>query len=321
MLTFLFSFGQTPPPPNNRLRQRRMGESHFQRMAVKLCSVRDYLQHRRIQTIPLVRLSLTYPEAANEATPLEGSSGAGGGGGGSLVLTSTDNSKSKESKSGAVKDPSQDVSLLQKFKNMIELKRESYEVEKRRKAARAMSSASSIMAATTNKQDPSLPPTGLSTSSSTSSIQNPFDLLRKLSPSKSFDQGRGAGKVDQAGEAKRTAEQAKEQTPVKKDITENGGKEEDDQRMSSANKNAHLRRRVPLLNEIGRSKTVKSSDIYRESEINEKVEEKEVGDGKGAVPEEMPESSAGQSLESMAQPNSMFCSSFTSKLTAGRFGF
>lgn len=281
MLTILFSFGQTQTKQRMR--------THCDRMAVKLCSVRDYLQNRRVQTIPLVRLSLSYPE--NETTPPDGSSGGG------LVLTSPDNSKSKESKS-ASKDPSQDVSLLQKFKNMIELKRESYEVEKRRKAARAMSSAS----VASSKQDV---PTGVS-------IQNPFDLLRKLSPSKSIDQvrGGGGGKID-AGETKRNAEPAKEQMPVKKDISENGGKEEDDQKMNSGAKNV-LRRRMPLLNEIGRSKSVKSNDIYKEPEISEKVEEKEVDAQKsrGSPSEETPESSAVQSPDSVAQPSSM-CISHT----------
>lgn len=93
---------------------------------------------------------------------------------------------------------------------------------------------------------------------------------------------------------------------MRKDISENGGKEEDEQKMSSAAKNV-LRRRMPLLNEIGRSKSVKSSDSYKEPELIEKAEEKEVDGQKsrGSSSEETPESSAAQSPDSVAQPNSM----------------
>lgn len=286
MLTLMFSFG-------NAENSKSKMQTDCERMAVKLCSVRDYLQHRRIQTIPLVRLSLTYPE--NEMTPGQEGSGSGTG---LTLIAPPDPSKSKESKS-ASKDPSQDVSLLQKFKNMIELKRESFEVEKRRKAARAMSSAGN---------------NGRPEGGQLTTIQSPFDLLRKLSPSKSLDQGRGVGRVDAtsapAGEAKRIAEQTKEQTttPTKKEMTspENGGgKEEEDLKMNSNTKNMLLRRRMPLLNEIGRSKSVKSSESFKESELSGgRGGEKEVDGKKNSPSEEMPEGSAVPSLESVAQPSS-----------------
>src|SRR6218665_3046179 len=150
MLTLMFSFG-------NAENSKSKMQSDCERMAVKLCSVRDYLQHRRIQTIPLVRLSLSYREKEMS----RGQEGSGSGTGLTLIAP-PDPSKSKESKS-ASKDPSQDVSLLQKFKNMIELKREPFEVEKRRKAARAMSSAGN---------------NGRPEGGQLTTIQSPFDLLR-----------------------------------------------------------------------------------------------------------------------------------------------
>lgn len=224
MLTCMSCFGTS---------QRKV---QYEDLAVKLCTIRDYLQCRRIQCIPLVRLSLNYYN--NDSTSLDGNS---------IVLVEADKLKlNKESKSVA-KDSLQEISLLQKFRNMIELKKESYEIGKRQK---------SLVASVGQNQKPE-------TSSSTySSIQNPLDLFRKLAPSKGLEQLRGKTEQEETELiTEKSISERPDENDAKKEIKYEGKKT--DGKMNT------LRKRIPLLNEIGKMKTLgKEVDACRELEMS-----------------------------------------------------
>lgn len=209
----------------------------YEDLAVKLCTIRDYLQCRRIQCIPLVRLSLNYYN--NDNASLDSNS---------IVLVEADKLKlNKESKSIA-KDSLQEISLLQKFRNMIELKKESYETGKRQK---------SPVASVGQNQKPET-----SSSSTYSSIQNPLDLFRKLAPSKGLEQLRGKTEQEETElSTEKSISERPDENDAKKEVKHEGKKT--DGKMNT------LRKRIPLLNEIGRVKTVgKEVDACRELEMS-----------------------------------------------------
>lgn len=259
MLTCMSCFGKS---------QRKV---QCEDLAVKLCTVRDYLQCRRIQCIPLVRLSLSYYNN-DSASPLDGNS---------IVLVEADKLKpNKESKS-VTKDSLQEISLLQKFRNMIELKKESYEIGKRQR---------SPVASVGQNQKPE-------TSSLTySSIQNPLDLFRKLAPSKGLEQLRGKTEQEETElSTEKSISERPDDNDAKKEIKYEEKKT--DRKMNT------LRKRIPLLNEIGKIKTIeKESDACRELEMSNDQKnylQKNMGSS-----EEVQESSSFSNLELSSEQES-----------------